>query len=276
MEGRRDHRTAIVVLGAILFAGTLTQPVRGEEPLPPYVPPPTVVVTTQPDAAVVEAEAATTTPGRTPTRVTGRRKCYLEPDMAPISFSNVHIYGEHLDERSFYLYCDGEYLGLVWRRIDNGSDPSIAVTPSDVAMYLREEIPIPRVTIGVNPEMGLVGTESWFWIEGYSGEPINDSTDAFGELVEVEATVTRYEWLFGDGESFASTSPGRAYPQRSEVRHVYERSSAATQAGYPVEVRFQFSMKYRVAGGSWIELPSVSRSTSFLYPVRESQAVISR
>jgi hypothetical protein len=276
MDGHGNHRASIVVLGAILVAGALAQPVPADESLPPLKPPPTIVVTTQPDAAVVEADASVSTPGRTPTKVASRRKCYLEPDTAPITFSNVHIYGEHIAERSFYLYCDGEYVGLVWRKIEDGSRPASPVAPGDVAMYLREEIPIPQATIRVNPETGLVGTESWFWIEGYSGEVISDSTDAFGRLVEVEASVTRYEWLFGDGAKFSSNSPGRPYPERSEVRHVYERSSAGVTTGYPIDVRFVFAVKDRVAGGPWIELPSISRSASFAYRVRESQAVISR
>lgn len=143
-------------------------------------------------------------------------------------------------------------------------------------MRLRDEMPIPRVTVEINPERGLAGAESWFWIEGYGGAAITDSTDAFGDLVEVEARVQQYEWSFGDGTTLMSQTPGRAYPERSEVRHMYERSSAGLLYGYPVDVTFVFAVRYRVDGGSWIELPGITRDAHADYPVRESQAVIQR
>lgn len=276
MEDRGDHRAAVVVILAVLIVGAVIHPAMAEEPLPPYKPPPSVTVTTEPDGAVVEAGTSASTPGRTPTKVTGHRKCYLEPDTAPITTTNVHIYAPRRDEVSFRLICDGEFLGLVWRPRDPGTSSFSPATPREVALYLREEIPIPRATVSVNPEIGLVGTDSWFWIEGYSGEVISDSTDAFGQVVEVEARVTSYEWSFGDGTIYPSTTPGRAYPERSEIRHTYQRSSDGFESGYPVEVSFEFAVKYRVGGGSWIDLPAITRSSSFRYPVRESQAVIQR
>ena len=56
-------------------------------------------------------------------------------------------------------------------------------------MHLRDQIPVPNVDIRINPDRGLVGVDSWFWIEGYDGSPIEESTDAFGQQVEVEARV---------------------------------------------------------------------------------------
>lgn len=276
MASHRNHRTSVAVVLVTLFAGFMTASAPAQESQPPFKPPPTVVVYTQPDSAVVEASAKESVPGRTPTAVAGRRKCYLEPDTSNIGFSNYHIYAAHPDERSFYLHCDGAYVGLVWRKVLNGSSTSRPVGPSEVAMYLRDEIPMPQTTIRVNPDIGLVGTESWFWIEGYSGQPINDSTDTFGQLVEVQALVESYEWSFGDGQNGNSSSLGRAYPDRSDVRHVYERSSSNSGEGYPVQVRFVFAVRYRVGDGPWIDLPGISRNSSFRYPVSESQAVISR
>jgi hypothetical protein len=143
-------------------------------------------------------------------------------------------------------------------------------------MRLRDEIPIPQVTIEMNPQPGLVGVESWFWIDGYDGSPVTHSTDAFGRLVKVEASVLRYEWSFGDGSKLVGHSVGDPYPQRSDVRHVYERSSLGLPSGYPVEVAFVFSVRYRVGGGGWIDLPGITRVAQAVYPVQESQAVIGR
>ena len=141
-------------------------------------------------------------------------------------------------------------------------------------MQLRDRIPIPTVTIEVNPDQGLVGVDSWFWIDGYDGQPISESTNAFGRRIEVEAQVQRYEWRFGDGRTVMSDSPGRPYPDRSDVRHVYERSSLGHEDGYPVEVGFVFAVRYRVDDGGWLELPGIERVADASYLVRESQAVI--
>src|SRR6266511_2739095 len=153
-------------------------------------------------------------------------------------------------------------------------DPATALDPETIAMHLRNEIPVPNVEIEINPGRGLVGLESWFWLEGYDGSPIEDSTDAFGQLVEVEARVKRYEWSFGDGNTIAARTPGRSYPHRSQIRHVYERSSAGLPSGFPIEVTFAFNVRYRVDGGGWIEIPGISRVAETSYRVRESQAVI--
>lgn len=206
------------------------------------------------------------------------RSCHLEPDTAPVTDANVDFYNAHWDEQSYNLICDGEWMGLVWIPMDPGPRPP--PSPSEIrgaAIRLREEIPMPAVTIGANPAgTGLVGVEAWFWIEGYGGEVITHSTSAFGIPVEVEAHPTTYRWNFGDGTVAEANSPGTAYPQRSEIRHTYERSSAGLPSGFPLDVEFNFEVRYRLAGGPWIDLTPISRSARVDYPVRESQAVITR
>lgn len=275
MESRRSHQIPIAAVAALLLMGGLAFGQEQQETLPPYEHAPTVEVFTNPDAAVVEANTAGGVPGALPTKVKGRRKCHLEPS-TNVGQGSSQLWAAHRDEMLYLIYCDGEPIGFTWRPIDPVRRPGTPTPPREVAMHLREEIPMPQVTIRVNPDVGLVGTESWFWVEGYAGAPITESTDAFGQLVEVEASVDRYEWSFGDGKTLGSSSLGRPYPERSEVRHVYERSSAGFADGYQIQVRFVFSVRYRVAGGEWTELPGITRTASFRYPVKESQAVISR
>lgn len=234
-----------------------------------------VDVHTEPSAAVVEAVSTESTPGRVPATVAGRRKCYLEPS-TNIGYGTAQLWASHPNDMLYLIVCDGRSMGFVWKPIDPNRPLGRPIPPEEVALHLREEIPVPQAGVRANPDKGLVGTESWFWIEGYSGRPISDSTDAFGQPVEIEASVTRYDWSFGDGVVFSSDSIGSAYPNRSEIRHTYERSSAATGVGYPVRVNFVFAVRYRVAGGPWIDLPGISRTAGFRYPVQETQAVISR
>jgi len=275
MEGHVCNRIRINIACVLLIAAADMATAQENQLPPDRVRDLRVVVYTEPTAAVVEAGAIGGAPGAIPTKSSGGRKCRLEPDTSNISFANTSFYAAHPDETSFYLYCDGQYVGIVWRKNDPQSAPRAAVAPEGVAMNLREEIPMPQVSIRANPAIGLVGAESWFWVEGYSGAPIVRSTDAFGRLVEVEAGVTRYEWAFGDGVTVAG-SLGRAYPDRSDIRHIYERSSLRNGDGYAVQVRFVFSVRYRIAGGPWVDLPGITRSAAFRYPVQESQAVISR
>jgi hypothetical protein len=184
-----------------------------------------------------------------------------------------------MQDAPYYLLCNQQIRGIVWIAIDlstPGSGAPAAQSPQQIAMYLRDQLPIPFVSVRVNPDRGLAGAESWFWMEGYSGSPLSRSTDAFGRLVEVDARVAGYEWSFGDGSTLASESTGHAYPARSEIRHVYERSSAGMLDGYSVDVTFEFAVRYRVDGGAWIGLPGITRTAHADYPVRESQAVITR
>lgn len=275
MESRRSHRSPIVVSTLILVA--LVQGPVGmaeEEESEPFRMRTTATVYTTSEAAVVEAEqhGAAAPSGSTKTR---RGSCYLEPDTAPVTHANLDIYaaGRERGELSFNLYCDGEYIGLVWLPADPEPRGPVA-SPREVANQLREEIPMPDVTIRANPEIGLAGSESWFWIEGYSGEAVARSTDVFGEAVEVEATVSRYEWDFGDGKVITG-SLGAAYPERSDVRHVYEKATGG-EGLYTVTVRFVFEVRYRAGGGPWTDLPGISRTASASYQVRQSQAVIER
>lgn len=273
MESGRNNRNRAVALVVVLWLTPIAARATEERQPPIEKLERTTVVYTNSDSAVVEAEQQGVS---APTTVTHKRKsnCHLE---AISTTGEIKGVGEVSlptppDERPFWVMCDGENVGMVWRKI--GPRPLRASPPAQIADSLREEIPMPQVTIRVNPDVGLVGTESWFWVEGYAGQPIVKTTDAFGQTVEVEATVSRYEWAFGDGTSIAG-SLGKAYPQRSDVRHVYEKSSSAG-AGYPLTVRFVFSVKYRLGGGTWTDLPGIARTASFSYQVRQSQAVIER
>lgn len=275
MEDRRHHRVPLIVLvlALLAFPGTPATAQSHEEEQFDFEP--TVVVETSTDAVIVEADAEATILGSGGSG--GGSACWLEP-ITTIGQAFVDSFGEELsnpDLFPFLLLCEGEIRGLVWLDMSEG-DSVPALDPETIAMHIRDEIPVPRAEIGVNPDRGLVDVESWFWIEGYDGSPIEESTNAFGQLVQVQARVTRYEWSFGDGSTIVATTPGRPYPERSEIRHVYQRSSAGYPSGYPVKVTFVFDVRYRVQGGRWIELPGITRVAGTDYPVRESQALIQR
>jgi hypothetical protein len=272
MVGKRNHSRFLVAI--LIIVGSLgPMTVRAEEP---WNMPPTIDVSTNPDSAVIDATAGS----HSDTPITSSRphkKCYLERNDS-IGFVEGLGRGDLIspDGRQAYWLICGDRTTLIF--IDEHAAPRAKSGPSpkDVALNFREEIPMPNVTVRVNPDIGLVGAESWFWIEGYSGTPIIRSTNALGQPVEVEARVTRYEWSFGDGGVFTGSSTGRAYPERSEVRHTYQRSSAGLEGGYKGWVNFVFVVRYRIGTGEWTELPGITRTSSFQYSVQESQAVRSR
>lgn len=271
MESHR-HRLVPVAALLLLVASASLASAQEHDP-PPLDEPATVVVDTESDSVEVEADAQATIAGTGSSG--GGSGCWLDP-VATIGEIFVESFEEQWsnpDLFPFLLWCGEEMRGLVW--IDTSEeDAATALDPETIAMHIRDEIPVPSAEIRVNPSRGLVGVESWFWLEGYDGSPIVDSTNAFGQLVEVEARVTRYEWSFGDGDEIAARTPGRPYPHRSQIRHTYQRSSAGLHSGYPVEITFSFDVRYRVEGGGWIELPGITRVADASYRVRESQAVI--
>jgi hypothetical protein len=141
-----------------------------------------------------------------------------------------------------------------------------------LAQNVRDHLPVPSLTIASNPGRGLVGLETWFWLEEGTAS-LSDSLSAFGVRVDVQALPVSYEWDFGDGTVLTTESPGNPYPRRSPVTHMYERSSAAYQDGYPISVTTVFEVRWRTNAGRWRALPGISRTSERSYSVAESQAV---
>jgi hypothetical protein len=187
----------------------------------------------------------------------------------------------HPGELPFLLYCDDEFLGVVWIPVGvEPSDVEIIIVPGDtvdptsVAADLLDHIPVPNVTLGVNPDVGLVAVPSWFWVEGYDGSPILASDTLGGTTVEVEIAPTGYLWSFGDGAALTTTSLGQAYPAESDVRHAYEQSSLSAGGAFSLTLEITFSARYRVDGGPWQPLDSITRLFTAAYPVQQLQSIL--
>lgn len=148
-----------------------------------------------------------------------------------------------------------------------------SIDPIVLAREARDRLPVPGVAISTNPRRGLVGIKSWFWISRRGDGPLSESLSRFGVRVDVEARPVRYEWDFGDGTTKTTSSPGRPYPERSPVIHIYERSSARFPEGYRVSVTVVFDVRWRTNGGRWRALPGITRVSERSYRVAESQAV---
>ena len=146
----------------------------------------------------------------------------------------------------------------LWGRLANGSWETLQtqcfggtppayqppeVTPAMVLTALRR-VGLPALTTHVQPEdKTLVNFDTIFWTDP---QPVSLQLTILRQGVEVEATPTSYRWVFGDGESVTTESPGAAYPSK-EVVHRYQ--DAAVTVHPHVEVTY--AARFRVGGGAW-------------------------
>jgi hypothetical protein len=167
--------------------------------------------------------------------------------------------------------CTNGTQKFVWVHV-GPSQSSRHVEPQIIAQEARDRLQVPSVRIASNPKRGLVGLESWFWLEN-GGRTLAKSLSRFGVRVSVTARPVSYRWDFGDGHEKITTSPGERYPRHSPITHIYQRSSAEYERGFSVSVTTVFQVRWRTNGSDWRALPSMSRTAERFYPVAESQAV---
>ncbi|GAC1361450.1 MAG: hypothetical protein NVSMB32_00440 [Actinomycetota bacterium] len=122
----------------------------------------------------------------------------------------------------------------------------------DTVYQLSQEVTAPPLGVGVAPAVdGITGLESYFWLTGYGGLPIDRTArTASGASVEMRATPASYVWDFGDGSGFTTTSLGQPYPAVSDIRHTYDvrsdRSRYGVNGRYQVKVTGSFDVSFRV------------------------------
>jgi hypothetical protein len=169
----------------------------------------------------------------------------------------------------------------------------------------------PNITIGINPNPGVVAIKSWFWIQNYAGQVLTNSGtisethqecrtvsfpganpgDPPGHGLEchdvtntmtVDARVgpTNYQWTFGDGRADSQqdypnpAGLGRAYTDphaASPVAWSYEFSSYGHPDGFPISVAISFMSEFRANGGPWAGLDPVTQTYSGNHIVEQVQ-----
>ncbi len=188
----------------------------------------------------------------------------------------------HPDTVPWMVRCDNGFTGIAWiptsatapPAVVVGNPPVAAVDPVAVAAEVLGIVPLPPIRVGANPGTGLVALPSWFWIDGYDGRRLSGSRAVGLVVVEVEIWPQNYHWSFGDGASLDTLSVGRAYPEESDVRHAYERSSLGAGGAFDTRLEITFAAQFRVNGGPWTPLPPVTQTYSRAYPVQQLQSVL--
>lgn len=178
--------------------------------------------------------------------------------------------------------------------------PATRLDPVAEAHNLVNHKAWPTITIGINPNPGVVAVPSWFWLQNYSGQTLTNSgtisethqecrsvTVAGADpgdppttglechdvtntmVVEARAGPTNYQWTFGDGRAGSQeeypnpTGLGRAYTDPytpSPVAWSYEFSSYGHPSGFHIEVQITFASEFRANGGAWSTLADVTRT----------------
>jgi len=184
-------------------------------------------------------------------------------------------------ESPWTVVCDDGFFAVVWIPRSAAASGNVTVVvgsgevdPVVVAMELLNQLPIPELSIRANPSTGLVALESWFWVDGYGGEPISSSDTLASTTVEVQVQPVTYRWSFGDGTGIETNSLGRPFPEESDVQHIYEQSSPANGGAYSITIEVSFDAEYRVNGGAWESLAPIARTFTTDYPVQQLQSVL--
>jgi len=174
----------------------------------------------------------------------------------------------------------------------------VVIPLREIAIDILEQVPLPAAELRASPAVGLVAMPGWFWVEGYDGRPFGSqrTVDVPAEVepdvplsvvpasdprrllstlnVTVRIWPARYVWEFGDGTQSSTQSLGRAYPQESDVRHTYERSSLGRTGGYTVRLTIEFASEFSVNGGASQPLAVASRTYETAHRVQEIQSVL--
>lgn len=147
----------------------------------------------------------------------------------------------------------GNWTGIDWLPVTPASAAKPGKAPLDTVYQLSVDVVAPAFTVGINPaKAGITGLESYFWLAGYNGRPIDKVTQTAGATIEIKATPISYTWDFGDGTPpITTTSIGQPYPQAvSDIRHLYDirsdQSPVAVNGLYPVKVTASFDVSFQV------------------------------
>ena len=155
------------------------------------------------------------------------------------------------DQRRWQLW--GERRGGGWVTIRTqcfGGAPPAAplptVTPGDVLSALRR-VGLPELVARVQPDgKTLVNLDTIFHTDS---APVSVDLTILGQAVEVVATPQTYHWVFGDGTSRTTSTPGEPYPART-ITHRYGKARVTV---FP-HVEVSYGGRFRVNGGGWQDI----------------------
>jgi hypothetical protein len=176
-------------------------------------------------------------------------------------------------QTGYYVYDSaGQFAGVVC--VPNSTATSTPGSAAEIA--LAEEASSrqlwPNLSVGVNPDTGLTGLQSWFWLRPANAAMRPAGATAGPLTVTVRAALIDVLWDFGDGSrADAGLDLGQAYPRESAIRHVYQTDTFQLAGGYQVLATLRFGVWYSVNSGSWRFLGTKAKSFNLSYSVNQIQ-----
>ena len=143
------------------------------------------------------------------------------------------------------VYMDGNDVGDV-------CVPGDEVKEVDLAKLIIREfkrIAWPGSDLVVQPPGGktLVNFETNFYT--LDEQPISQEVTVANQQVVIRVVPTTYTFIFGDGTSTSSASPGRPHPNL-DVTHPYAQTGTVA-----VSLDTTYTGEYRIGGGAWVAIP---------------------
>lgn len=143
------------------------------------------------------------------------------------------------------VYMDGNDVGDV-------CVPGDEVKEVDLAKLIIREfkrIAWPASDLVVQPPGGktLVNFETNFYT--LDEQPISQEVTLANQQVAIRAVPTTYTFIFGDGTSTSTASPGRPHPNL-DVTHTYLQTGKVA-----VSLDTTYTGEYRIGGGAWVAIP---------------------
>lgn len=172
------------------------------------------------------------------------------------------------EEHELYvIWCGSGAPSLTWLGPSNFVDPT-----GPILDEILRRVAVRPALVDVRPDnRGITGIESLFWLEGPGTQQFSETVSAFGITVVVTVDLAGVEWDFGDGTPVVRAGLGEAWPERSSVKHAYERSSGDTP--YTVTARLIFQPRFTVNGAPGAPLDPIVVPVEREYVVRQVQAV---
>ncbi len=173
-------------------------------------------------------------------------------------------------QTGYYVYdSTGQAAGVV-------CVPTAATTgtPTELALaqLASSRQPWPNLRVDVNPDRGLTGLASWFWLAPTNATMPPAIATAGPLTVTVRAALVDALWDFGDGtRADSGLNLGQAYPQQSSIGHVYQTDTYQQTGGYQVLATLRFGVWYSVNAGPWRFLGTKAKSYSLSYAVNQIQ-----
>jgi hypothetical protein len=156
-------------------------------------------------------------------------------------------------------------------------DPDVLVAWQVVRSYVQNR---PEPVLDPPPPNGLAGLETRLGVAAPEPLTVRLVSPGTGRPLDVEAWVgaVRVDWGDGTVETYPlALVPHLTGTEDGAAVHVYEVKTCATGgdrchpslAAYPIEVSYEWAVRWRVDGGPWQILAVPAATTAIDYPVGE-------